>query len=91
LFVQDLFRKSVPTPDQVRGKLFRDHARAATLPRNQVETGTVFACQNRPRKARIKAWVRSGVYFLLCMFKGFAFARPLCGRIKVNLTGLGLR
>jgi uncharacterized protein (DUF952 family) len=23
----DLFRKPVPTPDQVRGKLFRDHAR----------------------------------------------------------------
>jgi hypothetical protein len=26
-------------------------------------------------------------YFLLCMFKGFAFARPLCRWIKVNLNG----
>jgi len=26
LFAHDLFRKPVPTPHQVRGKLFRDHA-----------------------------------------------------------------
>src|SRR5207249_9246011 len=26
LFVHDLFRKPVSTPDQVRGRLFRDHA-----------------------------------------------------------------
>jgi len=25
-FARDLFRKPVPTPDQVRGRLFRDHA-----------------------------------------------------------------
>ena len=29
------------------------------------------------------------LYFLLCMFNGFAFARPLCGPIKVNLMGVG--
>src|SRR5665647_2025499 len=28
------------------------------------------------------------VYFLLCIFNGFAFAWPLCRRIKVNLTGV---
>jgi hypothetical protein len=26
---------------------------------------------------------------LLCMFNGFAFARPFCRPIKVNLMGLG--
>ncbi len=29
-------------------------------------------------------------YDLLCMFNGFAFARPLCGWIKVNILGVGL-
>ena len=28
---------------------------------------------------------------MLCMFNGFAFARPLCGWIKVNLAGVGIR
>jgi len=32
-----------------------------------------------------------GINILLCMFNGFAFARPLCGPIKVNLTGVGFR
>jgi hypothetical protein len=31
LFEHDLFRKPVPTPDQVRGRLFRDHALAFCL------------------------------------------------------------
>src|ERR1044072_4280968 len=34
LFVEhDLFRKPVPTPDQVRGRHFRDHAQYTTTPR----------------------------------------------------------
>ena len=28
---RDLFRKPVPTPDQVRGRLFRDHAYAVVI------------------------------------------------------------
>jgi hypothetical protein len=28
-------------------------------------------------------------YFLLCMFNGFAFGRPLCREIKVMLVGVG--
>jgi hypothetical protein len=32
-----LFRKPVPTPDQVRGKLFRDHALANQSRRNITE------------------------------------------------------
>ena len=32
---------------------------------------------------------RPRLNFLLCMFNGFAFARPLCGPIKVNLMGDG--
>src|SRR5262249_4627207 len=31
-----LFRKPVSTPDQVRGRLFRDHARAEPFPRRCV-------------------------------------------------------
>jgi hypothetical protein len=27
-------------------------------------------------------------YILLCMFNGFAFARPFCQAIKVSLTGV---
>ena len=30
---------------------------------------------------------RPHIYILLCMFNGFAFARPLCGAIKMPLTG----
>jgi hypothetical protein len=29
-----------------------------------------------------------GFYILLCMFNGFAFARPFCQAIKVSLTGV---
>jgi hypothetical protein len=28
------------------------------------------------------------IYILLCMFNGFAFARPFCRAIKVKLTGV---
>jgi hypothetical protein len=31
---------------------------------------------------------RPHIYILLCMFNGFAFARPLCGVIKVILAGV---
>jgi len=31
-----------------------------------------------------------GFYILLCMFNGFAFARPFCQAIKVSLTGVEL-
>jgi hypothetical protein len=36
---------------------------------------------------------RTGFYYLLCMFNGFAFARPLCGAIKglPEAVGLGWR
>ena len=32
-----------------------------------------------------------GFYILLCMFNGFAFARPFCQAIKVSLTGLSFK
>jgi hypothetical protein len=51
--------------------------------------GAVFACQNRAPWVPFDLSARPGVYFLLCMFNGFAFARPLFGRIKVILTGVG--
>ena len=38
---------------------------------------------HRPERA-------GGFYFLLFMFNGFAFGRPLCRSIKVNLTGVGV-
>jgi hypothetical protein len=31
---------------------------------------------------------RPHIYILLCMFNGFAFARPLCGAIKLSLAGV---
>lgn len=31
---------------------------------------------------------RRHIYILLCMFNGFAFARPFCRAIKVGLTGV---
>src|SRR5262245_45889791 len=31
---------------------------------------------------------RPHIYILLCMFNGFAFARPFCGGIKMGLTGV---
>src|SRR5664279_2329375 len=53
-------------------------------------SGPGFAYRNLASGACFGPKGRAAFNFLLCMFNGFAFARPLCGWIKVNLTGLGL-
>lgn len=57
-----------------------------------------------PRKASVFWWyyntctgvARAGwdpwaIYVLLCMFNGFAFARPFCQAIRIRFTGAGLQ
>lgn len=57
--------------------------------RGQAVLEALFAYQNRLPKASIRAKTQPAFNFLLCMFNGFAIARPLCGWIKVNLLGVG--
>src|SRR5664280_3861702 len=54
-------------------------------------SGPGFAYRNLAPGACFGPKGRAAFNFLLCMFNGFAFARPLCGWIKVNLTGVGIR
>jgi hypothetical protein len=51
---------------------------------------TVPGCHKRGRNVAERDRLQAcHIYILLCMFNGFAFARPLCRANKVNLSGVG--
>src|SRR5262249_54735812 len=58
LVEHDLFRKPVSTPDQVRGRLFRDHALAAAVRLTQAILNCVI---RRAVVKRLKGWVGRGI------------------------------
>ena len=49
-----------------------------------------FGVSRGRSQKRTMSW-RPHIYILLCMFNGFAFARPLCGAIKVIVAGLSFK
>jgi hypothetical protein len=62
---------------------------AAPADKLRLVEGALFACQNRGVRAPVRKPHPADIYLLLCMFNGFAFARPFCAGIKVILMGVG--
>jgi hypothetical protein len=65
---------------------FRGFQRARRSEPPNIGIFAPFACPNRGLGAGIRP---AAFYRLLCMFNGFALAKPFCRRIKVNLMGVG--
>src|SRR6185437_5108351 len=48
----------------------------------------IFLPQRGPKPPQPAPGPGARIYILLCMFNGFAIARPFCRAIKIKLTGL---
>jgi hypothetical protein len=66
-------------------------APGAGIPANTGKSAGIRLPESSPLGTTKGAGAACGINFLLCMFNGFAFDRPLCRRIKVNLLWAGFR
>ena len=69
--------------------IYRLFTRQARVPESCAQA-RIGLPESDPEATPWRFEARPGFYYLLCMFNGFAFARPLCGAIKEMPEGVGL-